>query len=322
MAEGLDVESSPAAPGAAAEAATTAASQVARRLRRTRKEVVDAMPSRRNWPWPGKSAFRRDNDRNERRANMDYDAYLSTRQALDWYCDGLPETQILRDAGVRLKQGQLWRLLARALEKNPATGDINGYWVCKPNWSPSNPESDVQRGQHLGRLFAEHPDLEARMCAFALGQPVTDFNGDVVPVPASLTPLPVYRFFAMLCRQKKLSQEGWPYKVDGVELSHVGREAVRRWWKGKCYRNPSMAAGVLLSPEAAALTIRDFGRLEPKAPYVNTFRLFERTQLDENKVDAMFTLEVPLLDGMTTSLVTRRLWMLGLVECSCDLTLA
>lgn len=329
MAEDLDFASSPQA--SSDEQAAGPDAPQAKRLRRTRQELLDGMKPQRQWPWPLMSAFKAAKGDKTNTAAEDYETYLAMRTALDRYCAGVPEAQVIKEAkepkepkrsSISLKQGQLWRLLSRALEINPATGDINGYWVCKPNWSPSNPEGKTKPGQHLGKFFEDHPDIAARMCQFALGAAVTDLKGNPVPVPAHLRPNTVYKFFTFLCRQKKLSSESWPYMVDGAKTSHVGREAVRRWWKAKCFLEPTKAVWVLMSADAAALTNRDYGRNEPQAPYVNTFRLFERSQLDEHKVDAMFTLKLPMLDGLTTSLVTRRLWVLGMVECSCDLTLA
>lgn len=306
-------EPNAASAAAAKSYGSSTGARDARRHRRSRMELLNGALPRGQWPWPRHSDFAQDGE---------YKRYTLVRAALEAYCNGEPEKAIIAKAGFPLEQGQLWRLLNRALERNPATGQVCGYWVCKPGWAPASESAQGAHKGHLGHFFATHPDIEARICEFALGQPVSDLDGVRFVAPAHLRPATVYRFFALLCRQRNVSREGWPFKLDGKELTHAGREAIRRWWKEKCFKNPSKAARVLLTPEAAALTTRDYARTEPTAPYLGTFRLFERAQLDEHKVDAMFTLEVPMLDGRTSHLVTRRLWMLGMVECSCDLSLA
>lgn len=295
---------------------------VLHRARRNRAQLVEGTLPRAQWPRPRLADFLGDMDA--------YEDYLATMGALDRYCGLEPEKAIIKETRrVKLRNGQLWRLLSRALERDPRMGSICGYWVCKAGWSPNAPPddpSDTPYGKDLTKLFRAYPDIEAAMCEFCLPKPATrgeQGNVGQPPLVPYLRAKIVWDQFTSLCRSKGLDKvDAWPYMLKGDETSTVGREAIRRWWKKKRFLNPSRAAITVMTKDAAALVTRDFRRLDPKPAHLHIAHLFERAELDEHKVDAMFTALLPMTNGRFKPLATNRLWLLGMVECSCLLRLS
>jgi hypothetical protein len=300
-------------------------------LRCTRQELVDGMPSRANWPRPDRASFFT-KDREGRELE---DRYLATWGALDDYVDGKKELDIVNARPLaRLTRGQLYRLLRRALEHNPRTGAINGYWACVPGWSakvaPDDPAASPY-GKELRKFFDQHPDIEADLCIFCF----PDGKKSEVPL-RHLTAGKVHDHFTMLCRAQGLheaSPKQWPYvrqEVDQetgvrrtVDTTTVGKEAVRRWWKKQCFLRPAEAAYRVMPSDKAALFKRDHARLnENQAVRPRGYDLFERWELDENKLNAQWTMLLPMLNGKFQEVITRRLWGLSVVDCSVFLRMA
>lgn len=302
-------------------------------LRLNREELIAGVVARANWPRPERSSyFSKDKQGRERE-----DHYLATWGALDDYFDGKPEVDIIRERPLaKLKRGQLRRMLCRALELNPRTGAICGYWVCIAGWSakgtPDDP-ADSPYGKQLRKFFDKHPSIEAALCLFCFPK-----KSEKSDVPLShLTPRKVHDYFLAQCRGQALEKASplqWPFvrelveKTTGerrtVETTTVGGEAIRRWWKKKCFENPSAAAVRVMSAGQAALFKRDHqrNRDDKAARPVRNFALFERWELDENKLDAQWTVLLPMLNGQYQEVHTARLWGLSLVDCSVHLRMA
>lgn len=300
-------------------------------LRCTRQELVDGMPTRANWPRPDRgSYFAKDREGRELE-----DRYLALWGALDDYVDGKKELDIIKARPLaKLKRGQLYRLMRRALEHNPRMGALNGYWACVPGWSAKVPPDDPAAspyGKELRKFFDQHPDIEAELCIFC-------FPGSKKPeVPMKhLTPRKVHDQFLMLCRARGLheaSPKQWPYvrqevdKESGVrrtvDTTTVGNEAIRRWWKKQCFLRPADAAHRVMPPGMAALFKRDHARLnENQAVRPRGYDLFERWELDENRLDAQWAMLLPMLNGKFREVKTSRLWGLSVVDCSVFLRMA
>lgn len=302
-------------------------------LRLTREQLVEGVPARANWPKPDCSKqFSKD-----AAGRAAENRYLATQGALDEYVDGKKEQDIISARPrAELKRGQLYRLFKRALERNPRTGAINGYWVCIPGWSakaPPDDPADSPYGKDLAKFFGQHPDVEAELCVFCF--PASADKKPNAPVH-HLTPRNVHDEFLRLLRAKGLHDvkpRAWPYvrvsrdketqAAKLVESTTVGYEAIRRWWKKKCFLRPSEAAFRVLSPDKAALFKRDHKKLdEHNARRPRNFNLFERWEFDEHKLDAQWTMLLPMLNGQFQEVHTGRLWGLGIVDCAVPLRLA
>src|SRR5262249_34395832 len=136
-----------------------------------------------------------------------------------------------------------------------------------------------------------------------------------------LTPRKVHDHFLFLCRAKGLHEatpREWPYvrseasELLGerrlIETTTVGGEAIRRWWKKQCYLRPSLAALRVMPSDKAALFTRDHERLRENRPHrPRNFSLFERWELDENKLDAQWTMLLPMTNGRFQEIRTTRL---------------
>ena len=302
-------------------------------LRLTREQLVEGLPARANWPAPECSKqFAKDAE-----GRAAEHRYLATQAALDDYIDGKREFDIILARPLaQLKQGQLYRLFKRAIARNPHTGAINGYWVCIEGWSPKVPPddpADSPYGKELVKFFAQHPDVEAELCVFCF--PASADKKPEAPVH-HLTPRVVHKEFLRLLRKKGLHEatpRAWPYvrtSIDKdtqeaklVESTTVGSEAIRRWWKKKCFMRPSEAAFRVLAPDKAALFKRDHKKLDERnAIRPRNFNLFERWEFDEHKFDAQWTMLLPMLNGQFQEVHTTRLWGLGIVDCAVPLRLA
>lgn len=303
-------------------------------LRRTREELVDGMLPRAQWSRPDRATF----FSKDKEGRALEEQYLATQAALDEYIDGKKEADIIKSRVLaKLKRGQLYRLLTRALTLNVRTGTANGYWVCVPGWSAKVPPDDPAEspyGKELRKFFDKHPTLEAELSAFCA---IEEENKKKTDIPVNhLTPRKVHDHFLKLCRDRGLheaSPREWPYvrsnldketrKPGMVDSTTVGAEAIRRWWKKKCYLRPAEAARRVMPPDIAALFARDHERLKEYRPLrPRTLALFERWELDESMLNAHWTVMLPMMNNKFQEVHTSRLWGLQIAECSCTLRLA
>lgn len=307
---------------------------VTQRERQSRHAILDGLPPREAWRIPL-----------EEQIGPLFDSYLANRLALDRYLDGAAERALIKDMfaqhRVRITQGHCWRLLQRCIAKNPKTGELNGYWGCVPRWSPKASPDDPSKspfGKQLTKFFIRHPDIEAALCAFAIGvsrskapplEPASEEGGarksagtKVGSAVAKMRPIKVWDKFMSLCRAKGL-HEGAEYPFDkAADEGRCAREAIRRWYQKKKYLTPSLAARNELGVDLGALIGRDYKRLD-QTPLARPMRLvYEEVQLDEKYLDAMWTAFLPLADERWKAISTRRLWGLGLVDAETRMSLA
>lgn len=296
------------------------------RQRLSRGQLLDGLPPRASWTFPLQEHL-----------GALYEQYLGFKLALDLWCDGVPEQQIIADLKesnqAQLKQGALWRMFNRCTTAHPTTGKLVGYWGCVPNWSPQAIPTDPAKspyGKQLTKFFVLHPDIEKELCVFAIGGErrvaIAALIGEAAPdttnaeerpprgsAVGKMQPLKVWAKWMSLCRDQDLHL-GTAYPFDRQDAGRCGKEAIRRWYKRKSYLNPTLAAKNQLGEEVGALAKRDYNRLD-KTSLAKSMRLvYEEVQLDEWKTDGMWAAFFPLADGRFKPVDVRRLWTLGLID--------
>jgi hypothetical protein len=263
-------------------------------------------------------------------------AYFANRLAVELWANMVPETLILRrlknDHGVTLRQGRIARIVKRCLQVNPRTMRIYGFYGCIPSKhlpklrpiSMSGAEKekgdakqpkDNPRARQLGKLFAEHPKIEASMVLLAKTR---SLKKGMAPF-AALTPGIVIDCFHSLCQEAGLAKEGkWPFAPG---LKKQGAEAIRRWYHYKKFDHPSRAALNELGDELGTTLSRDYRRIGIR-PMGATLKLaYERVEMDEHYRDAMWVAMWPMGNDRFHKIQTRRLWGMAALECSCKLVL-
>ena len=242
--------------------------------------------------------------------------YQVNKLALELYHGGAPEravnAELKKRFGITLSEGTVWRMYARALQTNPTTGNICGFWACVPHWRPSRAEpASPNPSHHLSALFAECPKLEAKLCAFVQKR---SSGSDMRPV-STIRPHMVHQVFLDACKQLTTRQkEGrWPFNEE-----RLGYEAVRRWHREEKFKHPSTAGRNELPQDLAKQIASDYRSARTvAAPSAHVSVAYSETQLDEHYMDQEWTVMVPGSEpGEVLAVHTKRLWALCMVECS------
>lgn len=263
--------------------------------------------------------------------------YLANRLAVELWASMQSEKDILsrleKEHGVEMPQGRLAKLVRRCVEVNPRTLRIHGFYGCIPgkhlakhrpidlsgkdnaeNGAGARPK-DNPRARQLGKLFAEHPKIEAAMVRLAKTRKLYK---DMAPF-AVLTPALVASSFYTLCKEVGLQKEGkWPFAPG---LHKQGYEAIRRWYHKKKFDHPSRAALNELGDELGTTLSRDYRRIGINPIGLSLGLAYERVEMDEHYRDAHWVAMWPMRDGQHHVLRTSRLWGLAAIECQCKLVL-
>lgn len=242
--------------------------------------------------------------------------YQLNKLALELYHGGSAarevNAQLKKRFGVTLSEGTVWRMYARAVQTDPSTGKICGFWACVPHWRPTRAEpASPNPSHHLSALFAECPKLEARLCTFVHKR---SSGPDMRPV-STIRPHMVHQVFLDACKQLTTRQkEGrWPFNED-----RLGYEAIRRWHREEKFKHPSTAALNELPQDLAKQISSDYRSARNMAvPSAHVSVAYSETQLDEHYMDQEWTVMVPGSEpGEVLAVHTKRLWALCMVECS------
>lgn len=242
--------------------------------------------------------------------------YQLNKLALELYHGGSSprevNAQLKKRFGVTVSEGTVWRMYARAVQTDPSTGNICGFWACVPHWRPARAEpASPNPSHHLSTLFAEYPKLEAKLCTFVHKR---SSGPDMRPV-STIRPHMVHEVFLDACKQLTNRQkEGrWPFNED-----RLGYEAVRRWHREEKFKHPSTAALNELPQDLAKQIASDYRSARNVAVRnAHISVAYEETQLDEHFLDQEWTVMVPGSEpGEMLAVHTTRLWTLCMVECS------
>lgn len=102
------------------------------------------------------------------------------------------------------------------------------------------------------------------------------------------------------------STDEYPFTVQ-----NQGCEGLRRFRKAVKAASAARAAAIDVSPEVAAALSRIIAA--PDEPPARLYP-YERVELDGHRIDGIFTVHVPGLDGVPLVLTAERLWVIALIE--------
>lgn len=301
--------------------------ELAGRALAERRRILAVGPPVQDWPGPDLSYVR----------ETDQSTYLANRLAVELWAAMVPEQAILHRLrekhGFDMAQGRTAKLVKRCLEVNPRTMRIHGFYGCIPGKhlakhrpidlsgkdnegkGPGSKPKDNPRARQLGKLFAEHPKIEAAMVRLAITRKL---HKDMAPF-AVLTPAIVTASFYTLCREAGLEKEGkWPFSP---ELKKQGCEAIRRWYHKKKFDHPSRAALNELGDELGDTLSKDYRRIGINPIGLSLRLAYERVEMDEHYRDAMWVAMWPMRNGQHQIMRSSRLWGLAALECQCKLVL-
>lgn len=241
--------------------------------------------------------------------------YLVNKFALEQYHEGKSHqavnVELKKRFGVEMAEGTVWKMHKRAVTIDQNTGKICGFWACVPHWRPSTNRTKINAQHHLSSLFAKYPKVEAAMCAFVLKRTT---GPEMRPV-STLRVHMVWEQFLYECKlhTNRHIEKAWPFNEP-----RAGYEAVRRWFSDKRFLHPAAAAQNQLPVDLAKQVISDYSSAKSiTAPAAHISVAYSETQLDEHRMDQMWTLMVPGREpDEFVAVHTKRLWALCMVECS------
>jgi len=221
---------------------------------------------------------------------------------------------ILETTGLDAAQAR--RLVERALTRG-VDGRIAGFWPCVSTYqrpatrafSKSTEVAERQTCKTRGALnvfFSVHSDIERSMKIFVKSRRTED----TVPV-AIVTASIAHSVFIALCRKKELhlDETKWPFNC-----KRRGQEAIRIWLAREQAKNPAKGTLNSQGDEAGSLTALDM-RSMGRTKFGEPFLAYERVELDEQYIDAVFEIVWQAGDEGWRSVTTTRLWLLALVDC-------
>jgi hypothetical protein len=241
--------------------------------------------------------------------------YRLNKRAMELYFSGSSPKQVNAELKKTFTKGMcestLWRMCARALRLDESTGRILGFWACVPKWRAVRRAAAAPGdSHHLTALFLEAPVVENNMREFIRRRTT---GSDMRPV-AALRPTIVWQTFLDQCKQhtKRFEDKKWPFNAD-----RGGYEAIRRWYHIEKYKHPAAAASNELQADLAKQVAADYKGVDGvAAPAAHLSMAYAEVQLDEHKMDQMWTFLVPGSEkGEWLAVDIKRLWALCLVEC-------
>jgi hypothetical protein len=283
------------------------------RGRRSADMMRKGVPPLQDWPAP------REEDIPVNRLRR----YRLNKFAIELFHGGMSEEQVSREMHSRekviVKRGTWWRMFERANRVNPHTGHLNGYWACIPHWRPQPVTAPSNHPAHeLTKFFKKYPAVEAKLCTFVL----TRRTGSEMRPVGMLKVEMVWKVFLAECKalELHLMDAEWPYRP-GDERR--GYEAVRRWFHGKKFENPSAAARNELPENVAKAVARNYRATAVPPPRTTIQMAYSRVEVDEHKMDAVWLSRVPgEKEGEWVDLQFSRLWALVMQETKCKLVLS
>ncbi|CAN7334146.1 hypothetical protein [Rhizobacter sp. LjRoot28] len=194
--------------------------------------------------------------------------------------------------GKRLAAGSIWRLVERCLKFNEQAGRVNGFFACVPRYRPTklrvlNHPRSTNPQHALSQLFREFPSIEAELVTFILKR--TTDKREMRPVSV-MDPSMVWDTLLALCKAEgmHLAPKRWPFTK-----RKQGYEAVRRWYHEEKYRNPSAAAMNELNESTAKAIRAAYNSVNVPKLVPALSMAYSRTELDEHRFDAEFTMFIP-----------------------------
>lgn len=297
---------------------SAAPEQITLRGRRHSSDIrVHVLPLA-SWPGPTAAYFAApsSDEKGVQAAAASHQRYRVNKFALELYHDGGSaqevNTELKKRFGVTVSPGTIWRMYGRAVQTDPGTGNICGFWACVPHWRPARTGPvPTNPSHHLSSLFAECPKLEAELCAFVHRRT----TGPGMRPVSTIRPNMVHAVFLDRCKQltKRQQEGGWPFNEE-----RLGYEAVRRWHREKKFNHPSTAALNELPADLAKQIASDYRSTRTvSVPSAHVSVAYSETQLDEHYLDQMWTVMVPGSEpGEVLAVHTKRLWALCMVECA------
>lgn len=241
--------------------------------------------------------------------------YRRNKKAVELYFSGSSPRQVNEELKKTFTKGMcessLWRMCARALRSDESTGRILGFWACVPQWRAARRTAAAPgESHHLTALFREATVIEQNMREFIRRRTT---GPDMRPV-AALRPAIVWQTFLDQCKRhtNRFEDKKWPFNGD-----RGGYEAIRRWYHIEKFKHPAAAASNELQADLAKQVAADYkGVAGVTAPISHLSMAYSEVQLDEHKMDQMWTFLVPgREEGEWLAVDIKRLWALCLVEC-------
>lgn len=276
------------------------------RTRTKRAEVLASVKKRTEWPRPDVECDDVPKDKHAQ--------YFANKLAVDMWLEGKLAEEIVSKTGVKIRLAR--NMALKAVQLNRLARDIHGYWACIPgrrlgrsSWSrcaaldPAFAQDGKGLKGCLDDLLQKYPDIERRFVHFAKYR-----WAEGIAVVSLLTPKVLHRVFIDLCKQHGLEERGeWPFTS-----KRRGREAVRRWYHSERYKQTAQAVSNANGEAAGVQAAMDMKQLELSA-VDSYFRAYERVELDEYYIDAIWDIAFPNADGTYQHIRTTRLWLLALV---------
>jgi hypothetical protein len=244
------------------------------------------------------------------------DLYAARSAALRMWVDESPAKDI--EAKTSLTCLAARRLAQQAIQKDPVTGQLLGFFVCIPGYKsplrkpptrskPFDPHHTACGAGLSGALtdcFKRYPAIHDGMLQFARCRRI----GEAPPV-ALITRKSLIEAFHSLCRRYELDVRGeWPFNKE-----RRGENAIWEWYSKRKW---DWVVGTVTNEqgdEAGKLE-----RIDQKAAasgYAAHARpALDRLELDEHRFHAMFEILAPAPGGRFITCGARRPWALAVVD--------
>lgn len=269
--------------------------------RRQRGDIQDDSPDIKTWAAPLAELVAGD------------DLYHLKYKAVEMWWFHARAVQIQKDTGFTAARARRW--VHKCLERDPQTDKVFGFWALISDTSlrpQLSSEKGKGRGRELTQLFQRYPALEADMCSFAKRRRTENTAPAAVFKPHIL-----HAFFWARCQELGLKERGeWPF--DKVRR---GAKAITTWYKNRRFDHPVHTASNEAGDDAGKLTNSDYKAIGHQK-LGGRLLCYERVELDEQYLDADFSV-ISLRDDLTPYAdFATRLWSLMLVECRSKVVLS
>lgn len=269
-----------------------------KRTRWSRAEVMANCPPLNTWPTVSSSLVR----------EPFRERFNTACEAVSMYLSGTSTDEIYRLTGYW--RAALINMVRRCLEL-AGDGRIMGFRALLPysHIKDYQRKSEVQtklpqqKGGHSGVLEAmlsRFPDIESELAGLikkeAKGRRIHEFR---------IRPVDLHRIFLDCLRQKGVTNREWPFNT-----THLGIRSIQKYMKN--FLDTHFDKSVMSREERSAKAHLAVGRgVEPLIIFEEPF---DAVELDAYSINAFFSVAFNTPEGVETSILLERLWLIVLIE--------
>jgi transposase InsO family protein len=233
--------------------------------------------------------------------------FLARKKSIKAYLDGVPVSIIKSEFG--LSDTWIYRLITERCLCIHSDGQIYGWRALTPDLriAPYKRTSPIVVNQWGGGAVGAlqtvldiYPDIKIKLDKRILSTPKTQKKLTIL----SRTTRSTWLWLLERLREKGLEIRGeWPFNTQTL-----GYHSINRYIKKKLEENPAKAILIEGGNELKRKMQAGDGVDRPIA------KPFQRVEMDAHKIDARFTVAIPLTDGGYENKIIHRIWVIVIIE--------